>query len=33
MTIIINNKVLIRDTYIKPTDRKFDECTSEILKN
>ena len=33
MTIIVNNKVLFRGSYIKLTDGKFDESTSEILKN
>ena len=33
MTVIVNNKVLIRDRYKEPTDGKFDDCTSEILKN
>ena len=33
MTVIVNNKVHIRDNYKEPTDGKFDDCTSEILKN
>ena len=30
---IVNNKVHVRDNYKEPTDGKFDDCTSEILKN
>lgn len=33
MTVIVNNKVHIKGNYIEPTDGKFDDCTSEILKN
>ena len=33
MTVIVNNKVNIRDNYKEPADGKFDDCTSEILKN
>ena len=33
MTIIVNNKVNIKDNYKEPADEKFDDCTSEILKN
>ena len=34
MTIIVNNKVHIRVDYLELlTDGKFDDCTSEILKN
>ena len=33
MTVIVNNKVRIRDNCKEPTDEKFDDCTSEILKN
>ena len=32
MTVILNNKVHVRDNYKEPTDEKFDDCTSEILK-
>ena len=33
MTVIVNNKVHIKGNYIEPTDGKFDDCTSAILKN
>ena len=33
MTVIVNNKLHIKDNYKKPADRKFDNCTSETLKN
>ena len=33
MTVIVNNKVHITDSYKEPTDGTFDDCTSEILKN
>ena len=33
MTVIVNNKVHIRDNYKEPADGKFDDCTSEISKN
>ena len=33
MTVIVNNEVHIRDNYKEPADGKFDDCTSEILKN
>ena len=33
MTVIVNNKVHIRDNCKEPTDGKFDDCISEILKN
>ena len=34
MTIIINNNVHIRDnSYKEQTDGRFDDCTSDILKN
>ena len=33
MTVILNNKVHIRDNYKEPADGKFDDCTNEILKN
>ena len=32
MTVIVNNKVHIRDNYKEQTDGKFDDCTSEIEK-
>ena len=32
MTVIVNNKVHIRDNHKEPTIGKFDDCTSEILK-
>ena len=33
MTVVVNNKVHIMDNYKQPTDIKFDDCTSDILKN
>ena len=33
MTVIVNNKVHVRNNYKELTDGKFDDCTSEILKN
>ena len=33
MTVIVTNKVHISDNYKEPADGKFDDCTSEILKN
>ena len=33
MTVVINNKVHIRGNYKEPTDGKFENRTSEILKN
>ena len=33
MTVIVNNKVHIKGNYKEPTDGKFDDCTSKILKN
>ena len=33
MTVIANNNIHIRDNYKEPTDGKFDDCSSEILKN
>ena len=33
MTVILNNKVNIRHNYKEPADGKFDDCTSETLKN
>lgn len=33
MTVIVSNKIHIKGNYIEPTDGKFDDCTSEILKN
>ena len=33
MTVIVNNKLHIKDNYKEPTDEKFDDCTSKILKN
>ena len=32
MTVVVNNKVHIRDSYKEPTDGMFVDCTSEILK-
>ena len=32
MTVIVNNKVHIKDNYKEPSDGKFDDCTIEILK-
>ena len=33
MTVIVNNKVLIRNNYKEPTDGKFGDCTSEIFED
>ena len=33
MTIVINNKVHIKRQLPEPTDGKFDDCASDILKN
>ena len=33
MTVIVNTKVLSKDSYKEPTDGRFDDCTCEILKN
>ena len=33
MTVIVNNKVHIRENYKEPTGGKFGDCTSKILKN
>ena len=33
MTVIVNNKVHIRENYKEPTGGKFGDCTSEILMN
>ena len=33
VTVVISNNVHIRGNYKEPTDGKFDDRTSEILKN